>query len=51
MYGVVLFIVFIAVAAAAMKDARLAKAATNPKIKIGAILMDRANTRGTFVRP
>lgn len=33
MYGVVLLIVFIAVAAAAMKDARLAKAAANPKSK------------------
>ena len=31
MYGVVLVIVFIAVAAAAMNDARLVKAAANPK--------------------
>jgi hypothetical protein len=33
MYGVVLLIVFIAVAAAAMKDARLVKAAANPRSK------------------
>ena len=33
MYGVVLLIGFIAVAVAAMKDARLAKAAANPKSK------------------
>jgi hypothetical protein len=33
MYGVVLLIAFIAVAAAAMKDARLAKAATSAKSK------------------
>jgi hypothetical protein len=31
MYGVVLLIVFLAVAAAAMKDTRLAKAAARPK--------------------
>jgi hypothetical protein len=31
MYGVVLLIVFIAFAAAAMNDGRLAKAAANPK--------------------
>lgn len=33
MYGVVLLIVFFAVAAAAMKDARLAKAAASAKSK------------------
>jgi hypothetical protein len=33
MYGVVLLIGFIAVAVAAMKDTRLAKAAANPKSK------------------
>ena len=33
MFGVVLLIVFIAVAAAAMNDARLAKAAASPKSK------------------
>lgn len=33
MYGMVLLIGLIAVAAAAMKDARLAKAAVNPKSK------------------